>query len=85
MQLRYHGFRNFGCFGAANIDADPYPVLVDGGIVYVIDGYTTTDRYPYAQPASVAELPRKSGLRHDLNYVRNSVKATIDAFKQHLA
>ncbi|MCH2422634.1 MAG: UPF0182 family protein [Acidimicrobiales bacterium] len=63
-----------------HFDADPYPVLVDGGIVYVIDGYTTTDRYPYAQPASVAELPRKSGLRHDLNYVRNSVKATIDAF-----
>ncbi len=63
-----------------HFDADPYPVLVDGRIFYVVDGYTTTDRYPYAQPAPVAELPRSSGLRHDLNYVRNSVKAVVDAF-----
>ena len=63
-----------------HFDADPYPVLIDGRIVYVVDGYTTTDRYPYAQPAPVAELPRASGLRHDLNYVRNSVKAVVDAF-----
>ena len=63
-----------------HFDADPYPVLVDGRIIYVVDGYTTTDRYPYSQPASVGELPRSSGLRHGLNYVRNSVKATVDAF-----
>ena len=63
-----------------HFDADPYPVLVDGRIFYVVDGYTTTDRYPYSQPASVSELPRSSGLRHSLNYVRNSVKATVDAF-----
>jgi hypothetical protein len=63
-----------------HFDADPYPVLEDGRIVYMIDGYTTTDRYPYAQNAPVAELPRKSGLRHNFNYVRNSVKATVDAF-----
>ncbi|MEC8999674.1 MAG: UPF0182 family protein [Actinomycetota bacterium] len=63
-----------------HFDADPYPVLIDGRIVYVVDGYTSTDRYPYSQPAPVAELPRASGLRHDLNYVRNSVKAVVDAF-----
>ncbi len=63
-----------------HFDADPYPVLDKGRIIYVVDGYTTTDRYPYAQNAPVAELPRKSGLRHDFNYVRNSVKATVDAF-----
>ena len=63
-----------------HFDADPYPVLDKGRIIYMIDGYTTTDRYPYAQNAPVAELPRKSGLRHDFNYVRNSVKATVDAF-----
>lgn len=63
-----------------HFDADPYPVLLDGRILYLIDGYTTTDRYPYSQPAPVGELPRASGLRHDLNYVRNSVKATVDAF-----
>ena len=61
-------------------DADPYPVLHEGGIVYVIDGYTTTNRYPYAQRASVRELPSQSGLRSGFNYVRNSVKAVVDAF-----
>ena len=61
-------------------DADPYPVLHDGGIVYVIDGYTTTNRYPYAQRAPVRELPSQSGLRTGFNYVRNSVKAVVDAF-----
>ena len=63
-----------------HFDADPYPVLDNGRIIYMIDGYTTTDRYPYAQNAPVAELPRKSGLRHSFNYVRNSVKATVDSF-----
>ena len=63
-----------------HFDADPYPVLDQGRIIYVVDGYTTSDRYPYAQQASVSELPRKSGLRHEFNYVRNSVKATVDAF-----
>jgi len=63
-----------------HFDADPYPVLDNGRIIYMVDGYTTTDRYPYAQNAPVAELPRKSGLRHNFNYVRNSVKATVDAF-----
>ena len=63
-----------------HFDADPYPVLDNGRIIYMIDGYTTTDRYPYAQNAPVAELPRKSGLRHNFNYVRNSVKATVDSF-----
>ena len=61
-------------------DADPYPVLHEGGIVYVIDGYTTTNRYPYAQRAPVRELPSQSGLRTGFNYVRNSVKAVVDAF-----
>ena len=62
-------------------DADPYPVLIDGRILYVVDGYTTTDRYPYSQFASSGELPRASGLsRERFNYVRNSVKVTVDAF-----
>ena len=64
-----------------HFDADPYPVLLDGRILYVVDGYTTTDRYPYSQFASSGELPRASGLsRERFNYVRNSVKATVDAF-----
>ena len=60
--------------------ADPYPVILDGRLVYVVDGYTTTDRYPYAQRAPVAHLDSSSGLRDRFNYVRNSVKAVVDAF-----
>ena len=64
-----------------HFDADPYPVLLDGRILYVVDGYTTTDRYPYSQFASSGELSRASGLsRQRFNYLRNSVKATVDAF-----
>ncbi len=61
-------------------DADPYPVILDGRIQYVLDGYTTTDRYPYAQDANTDELPTGSGLDHSFNYVRNSVKAVVDTF-----
>lgn len=48
---------------------DPYPVLVDGRIVWVIDAYTSSDRYPYSQ-----------GIADGTNYLRNSVKVTIDAY-----
>ena len=61
-------------------DADPYPVLLDGRIQYVLDAYTTTDRYPYAQRADVDQLPPGSGLDHSFNYVRNSVKAVVDTY-----
>jgi uncharacterized membrane protein (UPF0182 family) len=58
-------------------DHDPYPVLVDGRVQWIIDGYTTTDRYPYAQRAT-ADSGISLGGR--FNYVRNSVKAVIDAY-----
>ncbi len=51
-------------------EQDPYPVLVDGRIVWVIDAYTTSEYYPYSEG-----LPGSS-----LNYMRNSVKITVDAF-----
>jgi uncharacterized membrane protein (UPF0182 family) len=60
-------------------DADPYPVVLDGRVLWVIDGYTTTDRYPYAQTAAQAGTV-DSGLNTSFNYVRNSVKATVDAY-----
>jgi hypothetical protein len=63
-----------------HFDTDPYPVLVDGGIQYVVDGYTTTDRYPYSQRAPVEDLPEGDDLPRRFNYIRNSVKAVIDAF-----
>ncbi|MDQ1439156.1 MAG: uncharacterized protein QOK43_2785 [Acidimicrobiaceae bacterium] len=61
-------------------DADPYPVLVGGRIKWVQDAFTTTSRYPYAQRATVDRLEDRSGLKTDFNYVRNSVKAVIDAY-----
>lgn len=61
-------------------DSDPYPVIDDGRILWVLDAYTTTDRYPNAQHADRRGLSDKSGLRRDFNYVRNSVKVTVDAY-----
>jgi uncharacterized membrane protein (UPF0182 family) len=58
-------------------DADPYPVIIDGRVQWIVDGYTTTDRYPYAQRA-ISDA--NSSLNGRFNYVRNSVKAVIDAY-----
>jgi uncharacterized membrane protein (UPF0182 family) len=63
-----------------HFDADPYPVVVDGTIQWVIDAFTTTNRYPYAQTANISQLGADSGLNHSFNYVRNSVKAVVDAY-----
>lgn len=62
------------------LDADPYPVVVDGKVQWVIDAFTTTNRYPYAQQANIDQLTTGSGLNIDFNYVRNSVKVTVDAY-----
>ncbi|MFA5774041.1 MAG: UPF0182 family protein [Ilumatobacteraceae bacterium] len=61
-------------------DADPYPAVVDGNVVWILDAYTTTDRYPYAQKANVSQLTAGSGLDASFNYVRNSVKVVVDAY-----
>ncbi|MBN2114403.1 MAG: UPF0182 family protein [Acidimicrobiia bacterium] len=62
-------------------DADPYTVIVDGHLVWLIDLYTTSDRYPYSTPAFTSRLnAQKSDLPNGFNYVRNSVKATVDAY-----
>jgi uncharacterized membrane protein (UPF0182 family) len=62
-------------------DADPYPVLIDGGIKFVMDAYTTSNSYPYAQRVDTTSLANGSGLNGDYNYVRNSVKAVVDAYE----
>ncbi|MGD2177814.1 MAG: UPF0182 family protein, partial [Anaerolineae bacterium] len=49
-------------------DPDPYPVIVDGRIVWLYDAYTWSARFPYSRPHG------------GLNYIRNSVKVTIDAY-----
>lgn len=51
------------------LDRDPYPAVIDGRIVWIADGYTVSDRYPYSE--------RYGGI----NYIRNSVKITIDAYE----
>ncbi|MET0145407.1 MAG: UPF0182 family protein [Ilumatobacteraceae bacterium] len=61
-------------------DGDPYPVVVDGRVLWVTDAYTTTSRYPYAQRIGDVQLTNDSGLDRDANYVRNSVKAVVDAY-----
>jgi len=62
------------------LDADPYPVISGDRVLWVIDAFTTTSRYPYAQQANTDNLSASSGLKHSFNYVRNSVKAVIDAY-----
>ena len=57
------------------LDRDPYPVLDDNGKLWWIqDAYTTTDRYPYSTPSE-----------HGYNYIRNSVKITVDAYNGTVA
>jgi uncharacterized protein len=64
-----------------HVDGDPYPVILESGEVrWVVDLYTTTSRYPYAQRVDTEGLGEESGLDHRFNYVRNSVKATVDAY-----
>ncbi|UDY24619.1 UPF0182 family protein [Nocardioides sp. Kera G14] len=72
------------------LDDDAYPVVANGRITWVLDGYTTTDRYPGSEKESFKTMTNDSlqqetnGLRpvptDDINYMRNSVKATVDAY-----
>ena len=61
-------------------DADPYPVAIDGRAVWVTDAYTTTSSYPYGQRVGDVQRSPRSGLSDNDNYVRNSVKAVVDAY-----
>ena len=64
------------------IDSQPYAVAVDGHVDWMLDGYTTTSTYPYAQdPAKENVLiPSGSNLQGGFNYVRDSVKIVVDAY-----
>jgi uncharacterized protein len=66
-------------------DGDPYVAVVGGRIVFIRDGYTTTDAYPYAERiqtevAARRDNPGDRGVRGRANYLRNSVKAVVDAY-----
>ncbi|CCH28350.1 UPF0182 family protein [Actinosynnema sp. NPDC047251] len=68
------------------VDGDPYPAVVDGKITWIVDGYTTLENYPYARRTSLASATNDSlpGVAQqpnkDVSYIRNSVKATVDAY-----
>ncbi len=63
-----------------SFDADPYVVIIGGRTQYVLDAYTTSASFPYAQQAETGALPASSGLTRNFNYIRNSVKAVVDAY-----
>ncbi|MEW2381682.1 UPF0182 family protein [Micromonospora sp. NPDC047707] len=70
------------------VDGDPYPAVVGGRVQWIIDGYTTAATYPYAerinlQTETTDELTNRGTFqlaRENVNYIRNSVKATVDAY-----
>ena len=68
------------------VDGDPYPAVVGGRIVWIVDGYTTLDHYPYAQRTSLQDATQDTLVgvagqpNRRINYIRNSVKATVDAY-----
>ncbi|MGD9988138.1 MAG: UPF0182 family protein [Pseudonocardia sp.] len=69
------------------VDGDPYPAVVDGKIQWIVDGYTTLKQYPYAQQVPLGDATRDSlqgGVQRlpdtNVSYLRNSVKATVDAY-----
>ncbi|THJ74339.1 UPF0182 family protein [Candidatus Frankia alpina] len=72
------------------LDGDPYPAVVGGRITWILDGYTTSDGYPYSARWTLGDITAdsvtaQSGNRarqasNQVNYIRNSVKATVDAY-----
>ena len=60
---------------------DPYAVVTKNGDIYwIVDGYTTTNNYPYSQNADTQDVAAGSSLPGSYNYVRNSVKVVINAY-----
>jgi uncharacterized membrane protein (UPF0182 family) len=72
------------------LDGDPYPAVVGGKILWIIDGYTTSAGYPYSEGTSLSAATTDALTRNStaitaqgnqrVNYIRNSVKATVDAY-----
>jgi uncharacterized membrane protein (UPF0182 family) len=72
------------------LDGDPYPALVDGKILWIVDGYTTSAGYPYSRQTTLSNATADALTNNStsiaaqsnrtVNYIRNSVKATVDAY-----
>ena len=58
------------------VDGDPYMAIIDGKLLWIVDAYTATGRYPYSEPVNV----RIGRSTRSINYIRNSVKVTVDAY-----
>jgi uncharacterized membrane protein (UPF0182 family) len=64
-------------------DGDPYLAVVDGRLTWIWDAYTTTVEYPYSESMDLGDAtgdPALGGLTGTANYIRNSVKVTVDAY-----
>lgn len=71
------------------VDGDSYPAVVNGRVVWIVDGYTTSNSYPYSEHRSLREATADTLTNGDsqaalptdqVNYLRNSVKAVVDAY-----
>ncbi|MCX2969618.1 MULTISPECIES: UPF0182 family membrane protein [Streptomyces] len=71
------------------IDGDPYPAVVDGKIQWIVDAYTTSNGYPYSSRTTLGDTTQDAltdgqravlAQQDQVNYIRNSVKATVDAY-----
>ncbi|MGP4114484.1 UPF0182 family membrane protein [Streptomyces sp. 4N509B] len=71
------------------IDGDPYPAVVGDDILWIVDAYTTTNGYPYSSRTTLGEATETSltetqgevlAQENQVNYIRNSVKATVNAY-----
>jgi uncharacterized membrane protein (UPF0182 family) len=71
------------------VDGDPYPAVIDGRVQWIVDGYTTIANYPYSERQNLSDLTTDSltatnrtasQANSEVNYIRNSVKATVDAY-----
>ncbi|WP_296630769.1 UPF0182 family protein [Rhodoluna sp.] len=67
------------------LDRDSYPAVVDGRVVWIVDGYTTSANYPYSRAENLGDAisdtsTTTGSTRGSINYIRNSVKATVDAY-----
>lgn len=70
-------------------DSSTYPAVIDGRIKWIVDGYTTLDSLPYSQRTSLTETTQDAQnptgttqrlVNDQVGYIRNSVKATVDAY-----
>ena len=56
-------------------ESDPYAVVADGKVYWMLDAYTTSSNYPYSQP-----YEDEANKQERINYIRNSIKVVVDAY-----